>query len=126
MRRLVPWGSLWEKPLTQKVRGFSQGDPSENPSLSAESRLYRDFSFMSYYAYILVSEQTARRYFGSCENLETRLANHNAGKVRSTKAYRPYRVLYFETFDTRAEAFARERFFKTVDGYRYLKEKGII
>ena len=126
MRRLVPWGSLWEKPLTQKVRGFSQRDPSENPSLSAESRLYRDFSFMPYYAYILISEQSGRRYFGSCEDLEARLTYHNAGKVRSTKVYRPYRILYSETFDTRAQAFARERFFKTVEGYKYLKEKGII
>ena len=81
---------------------------------------------MPYFAYILISESNGRRYFGSCENLEERLKIHNAGKVRSSKAYRPYRILYFETFDTRAEAFARERFFKTVEGYKYLKEKHII
>ena len=81
---------------------------------------------MPYYAYILVSETTGRRYFGSCEDMEKRLAEHNAGKVRSSKAYRPYRILYYEIYESRGEAFAREKYFKTVDGYRYLREKGII
>jgi len=33
---------------------------------------------------------------------------------------------YFEEFATRKEAFERERFFKSIDGYNWLKEKGII
>lgn len=90
------------------------------------SRLIRDFLLMPFYAYILISEVNGRRYFGSCEDVEKRLQNHNAGKVRSTKAYRPYKLLYYEVFSNRSEAFAREQFFKTVDGYRYLKSKGII
>jgi len=81
---------------------------------------------MPFYAYILISENTGRRYFGSCGNLEKRLAEHNAGNVRSSKAYRPYRILYFETFATRTEARKREMFFKTVEGYKFLKGKGII
>jgi putative endonuclease len=81
---------------------------------------------MSFYAYILISEKTGRRYFGSCNDLEIRLSYHNAGKVRSTKAYKPYKVHYFEVFENKTEARKRELFFKSVDGYRYLKEKGII
>ena len=81
---------------------------------------------MPYYTYILISEITGRRYFGSCENMEKRVSNHNAGKVRSTKAYRPYGILYYETYETRGEALAREKYFKTVDGYKYLKSMKII
>jgi putative endonuclease len=51
---------------------------------------------------------------------------HNSGKVPSTKPYRPYRILYYEVYETKREALQRERFFKTIDGYRYLKELKII
>jgi putative endonuclease len=81
---------------------------------------------MPYYTYILVSEKNGRRYFGSCENLEKRLSNHNAGKVRSTKPYRPYKVHYFEVFDLKKDAVLRELFFKSIDGYNFLKERNII
>lgn len=72
--------------------------------------------FMPFYTYILQSEKNGRRYFGSCENITTRLELHNAGKVRSTKAYIPYKLIYFEEFDTRSEAYKRELFFKTING----------
>ena len=81
---------------------------------------------MPFYTYILISEITGRRYFGSCEDMDKRLSNHNAGKVKSTKAYLPYRLHYFETYDTRGEALAREKFFKTVEGYKYLKSMKVI
>jgi putative endonuclease len=81
---------------------------------------------MPFFTYILYSQQYNKHYYGSCSNLEVRLKNHNAGKVRSTKAYRPYEVKYFEQYETKTEALQREKFFKSIDGYRFLKEKGII
>ena len=81
---------------------------------------------MAFHSYILVSEKTGRRYFGSCEDLAKRLARHNAGQVRSTKAFLPYTLLYSEEFATKTEALAREKFYKSIDGYRFLKEKSII
>ena len=81
---------------------------------------------MPYYTYILISLKNGRKYYGSCEDMEIRLKRHNAGLVKSTKSYIPYRVLYIEEYDTRSEAFAREKFFKTLDGYNYLKNKRII
>jgi putative endonuclease len=79
-----------------------------------------------YYAYVLQSERTGRNYFGSCEDLQHRLARDNAGKVRSTKAYRPYKLIYFEEFATRSQAFRRERFFKSIEGRIFLKRMGIL
>lgn len=79
-----------------------------------------------FYTYILKSDRTKRHYYGSCEDLEKRLGNHNAGKVRSTKAFVPWSVHYFETFDTRSEAVRREMFFKSIEGYQFLKSSGII
>ena len=55
-----------------------------------------------------------------------RLKRHNQGKVRSTKAYIPWKVVYTEEYQTKSEAYQREMFFKSIDGYQFLKLKGII
>jgi putative endonuclease len=80
---------------------------------------------MSFYVYVLKSEVADRRYIGSCKDLVARLKQHNSGKVRSSKGYIPYKVVYSETFETNGEALQREKFFKTIDGYHFLKSKGI-
>ena len=66
--------------------------------------------FLSFYAYILESEQSGRWYIGMSENPEKRLREeHNAGNVRATKGHRPYRLIYKEEYETKIEALRRER-----------------
>jgi len=77
---------------------------------------------MPFYAYILKSSKDNRYY----ENLEVRLAQHNAGRVKATKSRRPFVLHYYEEFPTKLEANRRELFFKSIDGYLFLKSKGII
>ena len=79
-----------------------------------------------YFAYILRSEKDGRFYYGSTKNVEMRLAKHNKGDVRATTGRRPFILHYKEEFETRSEAVKRERFFKTIDGYNWLKENKII
>jgi len=79
-----------------------------------------------YYVYILQSLKSNRFYYGSTSDLKKRLKAHNAGKVRSTKAFSPWTIHYYEIFATLTEALQRERYFKSIDGYNWLKEKGII
>ena len=81
---------------------------------------------MSFFAYVLKSEKDGRYYYGSTEDLDLRLKKHNNGQVRATKGRRPFVVHYFEIFNSRSEAFRRELFFKTIEGYRWLKGEGII
>ena len=66
--------------------------------------------------YILRSLKTARRYVGSCEDLESRVYRHNAGKVNATKHGAPWVLVHAESFVTRAEAVRRERYYKTGAG----------
>ena len=80
---------------------------------------------MPYSVYILRSVAHNRHYYGHAERTDLRLAAHNAGKVRSTKAYRPWIIIYEERFDSKSEASKREQFFKTIDGYNFLKQNGI-
>ncbi len=78
-----------------------------------------------FYAYILKGKD-GRFYYGSCKDLNKRLLNHNNGKVKATKFRRPLIVHYFEEFATRSEAYKREMFFKSIDGYLWLKNEKII
>ena len=74
-----------------------------------------------YFVYVLKSIPTGRLYKGSCANLELRLYEHNSGKTVSTKPFRPWKIVYFEEFNSRYEALAREKYFKTAAGRKYLK-----
>jgi len=69
-----------------------------------------------FFVYIIRSKIRSRYYTGSTEDLEERLRQHNAGKVKSTKAYRPWDIAYTETFERREDAYARERQIKAYKG----------
>ena len=91
---------------------------------------YRGFESLPlrymYYAYILISDKDKGFYYGSTENIETRISRHNAGSVRSTKHRRPLTLHHFEEYKTRSEAVQRERYFKSKAGNIWLKQQGII
>ncbi len=57
------------------------------------------------------------------EDTENRLKEHNSGKTVSTKAFIPWKIIYTENFETRAQARVREKYFKTAAGRKFLKEK---
>jgi len=79
-----------------------------------------------YFVYILKSKRDGTYYYGSTADIEKRLREHNSGKMRYTKGHLPYEIHYYEEYETRKEAMNRERYFKTIEGYKWLKEKGII
>jgi putative endonuclease len=78
-----------------------------------------------FYAYILQSEKTNTFYYGHISDLEERMGRHNRGKVRYTKSRIPWKLVYSEPFNTKSEAYKRELFFKSIEGYIYLKQAGI-
>ena len=70
--------------------------------------------------YALGSENRRYIYVGLTENLERRLNEHNSGKNRTTKPYRPFRVLFTKSFDTRTEARREEIRLKGGSGKEFL------
>jgi len=62
-----------------------------------------------FYVYILKSDKVNRYYTGHSADYTKRLSEHNRGKVKSTKAYIPWKLVYLERFDTKSEAFNREQ-----------------
>jgi len=75
-----------------------------------------------FYAYIIQSLIDGSYYIGHCEVPKVRLERHNAGKTRSTKAKRPWKLIYKEAFETRAEAYRRELQIKKYKGGRAFKK----
>jgi putative endonuclease len=75
-----------------------------------------------FFVYVIRSIQLpSKHYVGHSENIERRLIEHNKGKTKSTKAFRPWKLVYFEEFPTREEAAKREKFLKSGAGREYLK-----
>jgi len=81
---------------------------------------------MAYFSYILYSIDYKRFYKGHCENLEERLKQQNSGYTKSTKPFIPWKIIYYEEFETRNDAINREKYFKTAAGRRFLKNKKIV
>jgi len=77
---------------------------------------------MKYFVYILRSQCSGRYYIGQSKNIEKRLERHNHGECRSTKAGKPWRLVYQEVFSTRQEAMRREKFLKSPVGWKELQK----
>lgn len=76
---------------------------------------------MSFAAYILESELSGRFYIGSTNDIRDRILRHNAGETKSTKAYRPWKIAYVESFETKKEAVAREKEIKGRKSRKYIE-----
>lgn len=75
-----------------------------------------------FFVYVLKSENFAKYYTGHTEDIKKRIVEHNQGKTKSIKAFIPYKLIYFEVFETREEAVKREKFLKTGAGRAYIKK----
>jgi len=69
-----------------------------------------------YFVYILLSEKDSNRYLGFTKNIEKRLNDHNSGLVKSTRSRRPFKLIYYEKFESKSEALKREKEIKAKKG----------
>ena len=76
-----------------------------------------------HYVYVLKSEKDGNMYVGYTTDLRERFALHNAGKVKSTRARRPFQLVYYEASLSQQDALRREKYLKTAYGKRYLKNR---
>ena len=68
--------------------------------------------------YAIQSELSDRIYIGQTDSLLRRIEEHNAGRVKSTKDQRPWKILAGEIFKSRAGARWRENCLKKSRGQR--------
>ena len=75
-----------------------------------------------FFTYILQSQQDKSFYIGYSSNLEKRLREHNEGLSKYTKRKIPWKMVYFEVFETKSEAIKREVFLKKQKSVVFLKK----
>lgn len=62
-------------------------------------------------------------YKGVTADLKERIKEHRSGKVSSTKNYRPFILLGYEAYRLKSDAMRREKFLKTTEGRRLLRQQ---
>jgi putative endonuclease len=75
-----------------------------------------------YYVYALRSIKVDRIYVGITKNLKLRIKEHNSGKTKSTRFYRPWVLFYSELLSSRCIARQREKKLKTGSGKDFLRK----
>jgi len=63
---------------------------------------------MKYTVYILKNPQQ-KFYIGQTADLDARIVRHNSDRVHYTRGKGPWNLIYFEEFDSRAQAMMREK-----------------
>jgi putative endonuclease len=80
-----------------------------------------ELSVVFCYVY-LIKSSGGQTYVGFAHDLRMRIAEHNKGLNRSTKAYAPWELLYYEAHRNENDARRREKYLKTTAGDRALKK----
>ena len=65
-----------------------------------------------YYVYILKSLRDNKIYTGYTSDLRKRVREHKEGKVTSTTSRNPLILVYYEAYENKKDAQARERYLK--------------
>jgi predicted GIY-YIG superfamily endonuclease len=74
-----------------------------------------------YYVYIIKSQQDESIYKGMTEDIDQRLAEHNAGSARYSSAKRPYDLVWYSAFHSKSKALQFERYLKHGSGHAFTK-----
>ena len=74
-----------------------------------------------FFVYAISSKNRNYIYVGLMNNLERRLKEHNSGSNKTTRSYRPFKLILVEKYTTRIVARSREKYLKTGVGKEFLK-----
>jgi putative endonuclease len=76
----------------------------------------------TFYVYILLMAN-GQLYTGFTGDLQNRVTEHSQGKVASTRHRRPVELIHAERYCLESDARRRERFLKTTEGKRLLRQQ---
>jgi putative endonuclease len=76
-----------------------------------------------WYVYILKSSVDNKLYVGSTNDIKRRLAEHNSGKVDSTKPRMPLTLVSYFCVRDKTKAVSFEQYLKTGSGKAFLNKR---
>ncbi|MCK6616578.1 MAG: GIY-YIG nuclease family protein [Cyclobacteriaceae bacterium] len=79
-----------------------------------------------FFVYILQSLKSGRFYVGQTHDLNKRLEEHNSDQAGHTKKEQPWKILWQQQVNARADALALERKIKKRGAKRFLQDSSII
>ncbi|MEZ5195322.1 MAG: GIY-YIG nuclease family protein [Bacteroidales bacterium] len=79
---------------------------------------------VTFAAYVLYSKNYDKIYIGYTSDINRRLLDHNERARKGwTKHYRPWELLFSESFATKSEAIRREKQLKSAQGRKFIREE---
>jgi putative endonuclease len=76
---------------------------------------------MIFYVYAIRSLSRNYIYVGMTNNIERRIKEHNQGENKSTKAYKPFVLIYSDVQPDGISARTKEKFLKSGIGKEFLR-----
>lgn len=74
-----------------------------------------------YYVYILRSTSSNQTYTGFTNDLKKRLVDHNDGRSKHTKKFRPWSLVAYTAFESESKARSYEEYLKTGSGIAFAR-----
>lgn len=74
-----------------------------------------------HYVYVIQSLKNKSLYIGYSTDIKRRILEHNCKKNLSTKAYIPWKLIFYECYIEEKDAIRREKYLKTNQGSRLIK-----
>jgi len=111
--------------ILDELEGWPSGLRREfRPEIdSGLSRVYPGTKTMKFHYIYLLLLKDSDIYTGFTSDLKRRLKQHESGGVISTKHKRPVKLVHYEAYLEKEDAKRRERFLKSSDGKKLLKQQ---
>ncbi|NOX18066.1 MAG: GIY-YIG nuclease family protein [Chlorobi bacterium] len=74
-----------------------------------------------FYVYILYSENIDKFYVGYTSDLTKRIARHNSGWGKFSSRGAPWKIVYFEKYNSKSDAIKRENEIKKKKSRKYIE-----
>ncbi len=75
-----------------------------------------------HFVYAISSLKHNYIYVGLTKDIELRIKRHNDGRERTTKYYKPFKLIYSEVCNSRPDARVREKYWKSGIGKEKLRK----
>ncbi len=76
-----------------------------------------------WYVYVVKSISTKFKYVGSTNDIGRRVEEHNSGKCRAMRPFRPYELIAYVAVENKTKARVLEKYFKTGSGGVFLQKR---